>query len=149
MTANLIRLSRPALVLALGAATLLEAAAGPAPRRLARETLEDKIRGGWAGKMFGVSYGAPAEFRSNGNVELRIAQVDVGLPAAFRRLLQGVAPAALVRKLERKLPQRSIRWEFGRLRCRARASRTRKRRICPAKRGAILPAPRNRWKRGT
>jgi hypothetical protein len=33
------------------------------PLRLSRETLEDKIRGGWAGKMFGVSYGAPTEFR--------------------------------------------------------------------------------------
>ena len=53
-----------------------------------------------------------SEFRTNEHVELRIAQVDVGLPGAFRRLLQGVAPAALVRKLESKLPQRSIRWEF-------------------------------------
>src|SRR5271165_5970896 len=53
-----------------------------------------------------------AELRTNGNVELRIAQVDVGLPGAVRRLLQGVAPAAMVRKLQSKLPQRSIRWEF-------------------------------------
>ena len=53
-----------------------------------------------------------AEQRSNGNVELRIAQVDVGLPGAVRRLLQGFAPAAMVRKLQSKLPQRSIRWEF-------------------------------------
>jgi CBS domain-containing protein len=53
-----------------------------------------------------------SEFRTNGNVELRIAQVDVGLPGAVRRLLQGVAPSALVRKLQIRLPQRSIRWEF-------------------------------------
>jgi magnesium transporter len=53
-----------------------------------------------------------AELRANEHMELRIAQVDVGLPGAFRRLLQGVAPASLVRKLERKLPQRAIRWEF-------------------------------------
>lgn len=53
-----------------------------------------------------------AEFRSNGNVELRIAQVDVGLPGAVRRLLQGVAPSRIVRSLQGKLPQRSIRWEF-------------------------------------
>lgn len=31
--------------------------------RLALATLEDKIRGGWAGQMIGVSYGAPTEFR--------------------------------------------------------------------------------------
>jgi sporulation protein YlmC with PRC-barrel domain len=53
-----------------------------------------------------------AEFRTNGNVELRIAQVDVGIPGAIRRLLQGVAPTNFVRRLQNKLPQRSIRWEF-------------------------------------
>ncbi|MGB7846178.1 MAG: CBS domain-containing protein [Candidatus Acidiferrum sp.] len=53
-----------------------------------------------------------SELRSNAHVELRIAQVDVGLPGAVRRLLQGIAPTALVRKLQSKLPQRSIRWEF-------------------------------------
>src|ERR1700676_2947310 len=53
-----------------------------------------------------------AVMRTNNHVELRIAQVDVGLPGAVRRLLQGVAPSALVRKLQEKLPQRTIRWEF-------------------------------------
>src|SRR6266849_5133736 len=53
-----------------------------------------------------------SEFRSNNHLELRLAQVDVGLPGAVRRLLQGVAPSALVRKLQTRLPQRSIRWEF-------------------------------------
>jgi magnesium transporter len=52
------------------------------------------------------------EFRSNGNVELRVAQVDVGLPGAVRRLLQGVFPPAVIRKLQRQLPQSAIRWEF-------------------------------------
>jgi len=53
-----------------------------------------------------------AELRANSHVELRIAQVDVGLPGAMRRLLQGIAPYALIHKLQGKLPQRSIRWEF-------------------------------------
>jgi magnesium transporter len=53
-----------------------------------------------------------AEQRTNGNVELRLTQVDVGLPGAVRRLLQGVVPSAVVRKLQSKLPQSSIRWEF-------------------------------------
>ncbi len=53
-----------------------------------------------------------SEFRSNNYVELRIAQVDVGLPGALRRLFQGLAPSSMVRKLQAKLPQRSIRWEF-------------------------------------
>src|SRR5438876_9948220 len=53
-----------------------------------------------------------AEQRSNGNVELRLTQVDVGLPGAIRRLLQGVVPSKVVRKLQSKLPQSGIRWEF-------------------------------------
>ncbi len=35
-------------------------------RSLTSEQLRDKIAGGWAGKMFGVSYGAPTEFRATG-----------------------------------------------------------------------------------
>jgi magnesium transporter len=53
-----------------------------------------------------------AEQRTNGNVELRVTQVDVGLPGAVRRLLQGVLAPAVVRKLQGNLPQRTIRWEF-------------------------------------
>src|SRR5258708_3166953 len=53
-----------------------------------------------------------APFRTNGNVELRLMQVDVGLSGAVRRLLQGVVPYGVVRKLQSKLPQSAIRWEF-------------------------------------
>jgi hypothetical protein len=37
-------------------------------RRITRAALEDKIRGGWAGQMIGVAFGAPTEFRSNGKL---------------------------------------------------------------------------------
>jgi len=43
---------------------------------------------------------------------LRVTQADVGLPGAVRRLLQGVVPPKVVRKLQIGLPQSSIRWEF-------------------------------------
>lgn len=35
---------------------------------LSRAELLDKIRGGWAGQMIGVAYGAPTEFKSNGKI---------------------------------------------------------------------------------
>ncbi len=35
-------------------------------RTISTETLKDKIAGGWAGKMIGVTYGAPTEFRAQG-----------------------------------------------------------------------------------
>ena len=38
------------------------------PRRMSKAVFEDKVRGGWAGQMIGVSYGAPTEFRSNGKI---------------------------------------------------------------------------------
>jgi hypothetical protein len=37
-------------------------------RKISRQMLEEKIRGGWAGQMIGVSYGAPTEFQSNGKI---------------------------------------------------------------------------------
>ena len=53
-----------------------------------------------------------SEQRSNGNTELRVADVDVGLPGAVRRLLQGVVPPNAIRRLQQGLPARKIRWEF-------------------------------------
>ena len=53
-----------------------------------------------------------ADQRTNGNTELRITQVDVGLPAAVRRLLQGLVPPMAIRRIQAKLPPRNIRWEF-------------------------------------
>jgi magnesium transporter len=53
-----------------------------------------------------------ADQRSNGNTELRVADVDVGLPGAVRRLLQGVVPPSAIRRLQHGLPAKKIRWEF-------------------------------------
>ncbi|MGD0305698.1 MAG: magnesium transporter, partial [Candidatus Acidiferrales bacterium] len=52
------------------------------------------------------------DVQTNGNMELRITQVDVGLPGAVRRLLQGVVPPMGIRRIQEKLPPRKIRWEF-------------------------------------
>jgi ADP-ribosylglycohydrolase len=39
-----------------------------AERTLTLEELENKVRGGWAGQMIGVTYGAPTEFRFRGRI---------------------------------------------------------------------------------
>lgn len=37
-------------------------------RHLSRDELRDKIKGGWAGQMIGVSFGAPTEFKAQGRI---------------------------------------------------------------------------------
>jgi hypothetical protein len=59
------------LVAVLLLLTLLPAiptSAKDAGHRIGRAALLDKIRGGWAGQMIGVSYGAPTEFKSNAKI---------------------------------------------------------------------------------
>ena len=52
------------------------------------------------------------EQRTDGNVELRVTDVDVGLTGATRRLLHGIASPGLIRRIQDKLPARTILWEF-------------------------------------
>ncbi len=48
----------------------------------------------------------------DGRMELRVAQVDVGLVGALRRLLKGVVSVRWLRALQKRLPTRVIPWEF-------------------------------------
>ena len=77
------RIARPILLTALPVLVTASVALGPTgsgaqppagSRTLSRAVLEDKVRGGWAGQMIGVSFGAPTEFTSNG------ARIDTPLP---------------------------------------------------------------------
>jgi ADP-ribosylglycohydrolase len=43
-------------------------AAEPGTKPLLRVELENKVRGGWAGQMIGVAFGAPTEFSSQGRI---------------------------------------------------------------------------------
>jgi magnesium transporter len=52
------------------------------------------------------------EHKTNGNIELRISKVDVGLTGAVGRLLQGVATHSMIRRIQGRLPSRLIPWEF-------------------------------------
>jgi flagellar motility protein MotE (MotC chaperone)/sporulation protein YlmC with PRC-barrel domain len=48
----------------------------------------------------------------NGGVEIKIAEVDVGMRGAVRRVLKGLAPADAIEGLVKKLKARVIPWEF-------------------------------------
>src|SRR5438874_861106 len=49
---------------------------------------------------------------ANRGVNIRVAEVDVGLRGAVRRLLKGVAPAQLIEAVVQKLKPRVIPWAF-------------------------------------
>lgn len=49
---------------------------------------------------------------TDGRSELRIVAVNVGLPAAIRRLLQGVVAKHAIRSITGVFPSRTIPWEF-------------------------------------
>ncbi len=53
---------------ALGLLLIVAALAQPKTRSLSVAVLKDKIKGGWAGQMIGVSFGAPTEFKHNGKI---------------------------------------------------------------------------------
>jgi hypothetical protein len=88
-------------LLIVAAAVLLAGPSGFAAelKRLTRAELLDKIRGGWAGQMIGVSYGAPTEFRSNakilegelqwapGRVDNALGQDDLYVEMTFSKVM--------------------------------------------------------------
>jgi magnesium transporter len=59
----------------------------------------------------GISNGHAGSNRQGRNC-LYILEVDVGIRSIVRRLLQGVLPARVIRKLQRAIAPNSIRWEF-------------------------------------
>ncbi|HET9744017.1 MAG TPA: CBS domain-containing protein [Terriglobales bacterium] len=49
---------------------------------------------------------------SNGGISIKVAEVDVGMRGAVRRLLKGIAPANAIESLVQKLRPKVIPWEF-------------------------------------
>jgi hypothetical protein len=60
--------SKRMAILLAGSLGSLPLARAAEPHRMTRSLLENKIRGGWAGQMIGVSYGAPTEFHAQGKI---------------------------------------------------------------------------------
>jgi len=66
MERKLLKLIIPALVLALASCVGKTDKVSADSRTISTAVLKDKIAGGWAGKMIGVTYGAPTEFKAQG-----------------------------------------------------------------------------------
>jgi CBS domain-containing protein/sporulation protein YlmC with PRC-barrel domain len=80
--------------------------------RLERDLLDQQIIDVEGRKVVRVTDVTFQRVQVNGHDELRVHEVDIGLRSMFRRLVQGVAPRRLVRRLMMPIPVSSIRWEF-------------------------------------
>jgi CBS domain-containing protein/sporulation protein YlmC with PRC-barrel domain len=80
--------------------------------RLGRDLLDQQIIDVNGRKVVRVT-DVTFETRNDGLRDyLAVLEVDVGLRSILRRVLQGVAPPLWVRRLQRRIPPNSIRWDF-------------------------------------
>ena len=80
--------------------------------RLERDLLDQQIIDVEGRKVVRVTDVTFQRVRLNGHDELRVQEVDIGLRSMFRRLVQGVLPRQLIRRMMMPIPVNSIRWEF-------------------------------------
>src|SRR5579863_440940 len=80
--------------------------------RVVRDLLDQQIIDAQGRKVVRVT-DITFEIRPDGESQvLWVLDVDVGIRSVLRRLVRGIVPPRLVRKMQSRIPPRSIRWEF-------------------------------------
>jgi magnesium transporter len=79
--------------------------------RMRRDLLDQQIIDAQGRKVVRVT-DVTFDIHRNGTDSLWVLDIDVGVRSVFRRIVQGVLPPRLVRRLQEPIPPRSIRWEF-------------------------------------
>src|SRR5499433_1356789 len=80
---------------------------------LARDLLDQQVIDVFGRKVVRVNdVDLHQESHGEGHVVLKVGSVDVGPRGAVRRLLKGVVPVVAMRSLLRKIPPRTIPWDF-------------------------------------
>jgi len=80
--------------------------------RLERDLLDQQIIDLEGRKVVRVTDVTFQRVRHNEHDELRVQEVDIGLRSMFRRLVQGVLPRPLIRRMMVPIPVNSIPWKF-------------------------------------
>jgi CBS domain-containing protein/sporulation protein YlmC with PRC-barrel domain len=80
--------------------------------RMGRDLLDQQIIDAQGRKVVRVNDITFLKVRHDGRDVLRVLEVDIGIRSILRRVLRGVIPPSAIRKLQAKIPPRSIRWEF-------------------------------------
>ena len=80
--------------------------------RIARDLLDQQIIDVNGRKVVRVNDVTFEVRKENGCDVLAVLEVDIGIRSMFRRILQGILPRPWIRRLQRPIPPKSIRWEF-------------------------------------
>jgi magnesium transporter len=80
--------------------------------RLGRDLLDQQIIDAQGRKVVRVNDITFVKLRNDSRDTLRVLEVDIGIRSILRRILKGIAPPSVIRKLQSRIPPRSIRWEF-------------------------------------
>jgi CBS domain-containing protein len=80
--------------------------------RLVRDVLDQQIIDAQGRKVVRVTDITFEVRREDGHDVLHVLEVDIGMRAVLRRLLQGWVPRRWIRRLQRRVPPNSIRWEL-------------------------------------
>ena len=80
--------------------------------RILRDLLDQQIIDSHGRKVVRVN-DVTFEVRQERDYEtLTVLEVDIGIRSIFRRLVQGVLPARVIRRLQEPIPPKSIRWDY-------------------------------------
>jgi magnesium transporter len=80
--------------------------------RMVRDLLDQQIIDAHGRKVVRVNDVTFECLHPDDNDVLHVLEVDIGIRSIFRRLVRGVVSPKLVRKMQRRIPPNSIRWEF-------------------------------------
>ncbi len=80
--------------------------------RMARDLLDQQIIDAQGRKVVRINDVTFERMIQDGSDALWVLEIDIGIRSIFRRLLQGVMPPRLVRRLQGRIAPHSIRWEF-------------------------------------
>jgi len=80
--------------------------------RMVRDLLDQQIIDAQGRKVVRINDVTFERMIQDGADALWVLEIDIGIRSIFRRLLQGVVPPRLVRRLQGRIAPNSIRWEF-------------------------------------
>lgn len=80
--------------------------------RMVRDLLDQQIIDAQGRKVVRVNDVTFQKLREGGHEVLHVLEVDIGIRSMMRRVLRGIVSHVFIRKLQKRIPANSIRWEF-------------------------------------